>query len=308
MRKPSKYFSKTFLEQVIPSYLETFDNDRTANEYFSEACRISEYLEKDFLDITELDAQHYYEYLFSLYHEGKITRKTINLRFSTCKRLASFIHECNVVSDYKNPFYRIKKIPVDDDVSSTRVVPWRDLDKIMTTAEEDSMMYLILALAGRCAFTLTEIVKLKKSMISIDGDKVYVSFSRKDDYYAPCIRALPADVSTLMIDYLNSAIIYSEYGYIFYNQHKNPITARNIDKAVEKLVKKSGVEKRYTIKDFRTRCIVDMKLVGVTDEDIADYINVGERQVGAYATAAYFAKQCPADLVNYSLKKGDKKS
>jgi len=306
LRKPSSYFSKEFMERIVPLYIDTFENGRTANEYFSYVCLLCDYLEKDFLEITELDAQKYYNYLITKYHEEQITRKTINVRFASYKRLARFICETDLLSGYKNPFYRIKKVPVDDAVSSVHVVPWSDLDMIMTAAEDSDMMYLILALAGRCCFSLTEITKLKTSMLTIDGDRVYVSFPQKDDYSGMCVRLLPADVSKLMIDYLKTAIIYSEYGYIFYNQHKNPITARNVDAAVEKIVRKSGVKKQYTIKDFRTRCAIDMKLAGVSDGDIADYMNIGERRIGDYARATQFARQCPADLVNYSLKKGEK--
>jgi len=307
MRKPSSYFSKTFLEQVIPYYLETFEKDRTANEYFSYACLLCDYLEKDFLEITELDAQRYYNHLLSKYHAEQISRKTINLRFSSYKRLAGFIHDLNLVPDYNNPFYRIKKITTSDDISHMCIIPWEDLDKIMSAAKDDDMMYLILALASRCAFTLTEIIKLKKSMITVDGDYVYVTLPIKDEYAGTNVRMLSSDVSQLMISYLETATIYSEYGYLFYNQHRNPITARNVDSAVQRIVRNSGVDRTYTIKDFRTKCIIDMKNAGVSNSVVASYVDVEEDRIKYYARAASSVyRTCPANLVNYRLMKGEK--
>ena len=302
MRKPSIYFKDDFLNRIVPLYIESIRNPRTANEYFSYTCLLCDYLEKDFLEINEADAQKYYDYLYSKYYSEELNRKTINVRFASYKRLAGFICEHHLSPGYSNPFSRIKRIPINDDVSAIHVISMTDLDKVMSEAKPDPMMYLILALAGRCAFRLSEITGLKESMIQISDEKVYVTFPRKSDYDYPDVRLLPDDVSKLMIDYLKNIIYFSDSKYLFYNESNRPITSRNVDSAVERYVKRAGLSHKYTIKDIRTRCIIDMKNAGLPNELIADYTKLQVHRIKSYDNAARAAKTCPADLVNYQLK------
>lgn len=302
MRKPSLYFEEDFLNRILPLYFDTKKNSRTANEYFSYICLLCDYLEKDFIKITEADALKYYEYLYSKYYSGNLSRKTINVRFAAYKNLALFICEKNLLPEYKNPFHQIKRIPTSNDISVGHVISMTELDKIMSEARSDKMMYLILALAGRCAFKLSEIISLKMSMIQILDGRAYVNFPKKSEYHNLDVRMLPDDVSELMIDYLETVTFYSEEKFLFYNEHYRPITSRNIDSAVEKFVKHSGINCRYTIKDIRTRCIIDMKNSGLPDNLIADYTNLQVRHIKNYDNAARAAMDCPPDLINYQLK------
>lgn len=302
MRKPSPFFKEEFLEHIVPLFMDSMKNIATANEYYSYVCQLCDYLEKDFLEITELDVQKYYEDLLSRYYKKELSRKTINVRFAAFKRLASFICEENLCKGYTNFFTAVKKIPTSDDVAVTQIISMSDLDKIMSAAKSDEMMYLILALAGRCAFTLSDIISLKEKMIQILDGRVYVTFPRKNEYATADVRMLPADVSKLMEAYLEKVIFLSPEKYLFYNKHGKPITRRNIDSAVERLVKKAALEHRYTIKDIRSRCIVDMKNAGLPEDIIADYTSLQVQRIRNYDNAARAAKECPADLVNYQLK------
>lgn len=305
MRKFSPFFSPRMKNTILPDYIASISNAKTANEYVSYACLICDYLEKDFLEITHDDAQNYFAYLITKYNMQSLSRKTINVRLFGCNKLARFIIDNNYDDSFSNPFTRIRKFSIDDNVSPIHVISMEELDIIMTTASRDEMLYLILALASRCAFTVTEITRIRYEYIEKIDDITYICFPPKNDLAKEDIRRLPEDVNVLMSRYLDHFFGDNSTGPIFYNKHGRPLTIHNIDVYFSKLMDETGIKRRYTMKDLRTRAIIDLKNAGLLNDTIAKYTGLSEERVKMYNRAASIAQRCPADLVSYRLNTQD---
>jgi site-specific recombinase XerD len=97
-----------------------------------------------------------------------------------------------------------------------------------------------------------------------------------------------------------------ESGHLFYNKHNNPLTARNLDAYFEKIWKKSGIETKYTLKDLRSRSILDMVSAAIRSGSdlptVGAYVGIKDLRLNTYVSANTIVGDCPADLVNFQIK------
>lgn len=303
MRAPSPYFSETFYGTIWPRYSSTIRNHRTAAEYFSNICHVCDYLEKDFLSISCEDAYRYADYLNSMYSHEKLSLKTINARIGTCRRMSDFIAQNGIIDGYNAPFSDIKVLPVNDNVSVNNIPSMKEFDAILSAAKDDEQLYLILALAGRAALNASTILRLRQGNIIEKDEHVCLYLAQTSAFNQDRVIVLPKDVGSLLMEYLENHNFNSTDGHIFFNKHGRPLTLRNLDAAVEKVVRASGIDHRYTIKDFRSRAIIDLKNAGVSHSAIENYTGLSSLRISAFANAAGMVGPCPADLVNFSLVK-----
>ena len=298
MRPASKFFSEEF-ENLFHTFLASLSHSRTAAEYWGYTCLLCDYLEKDFLDIDESDARRYIDSLYVRYQQGQLSRKTINVRLSSYKSVAGFL-ETYYNDCYINPFANIPLVPVDLNVTIGHVPSMVEMDAIMSCAKNyGSMYYLILALASRCGLSLTEIVGLTvQNILETSSGTLTIVMEKKKGAtrYVP----LPVDVSGIMKEYMSS---FPTSGALFINQHGNPITRKNIESAVNKIIEASGIERHFTMRDFRTRAIVDMKKCGVDSTSLSEYAGISEAHIYRFNKVVEQVGECPADLVNYQLNK-----
>lgn len=292
------YYSEKTSGTLLPIFFQNYTNRRTSIEYSNYIGALCMYLKKDFLNITPEDAKKYYSYLYSKHVSGQISQQTINTRFSCYRTFGRFICENALHEGYSNPFLKICPETVDDNIKISNVPTMQELDVIMTSCDSD-MYYLILALAGRAAMRASEILHIRCEDISIDGGTVIIETYRKNANSNSLV--LPEDVSALMIKYLENYVAYDEAHYLFYNKHHNPLTARNLDSAIKRIVERSGVSHHYTLKDIRSRAIVDMKNANIDEDTISSYVGITKMRVSMYSNAAHAVRPCPADLVNYRL-------
>lgn len=302
MRKPSQFLSDYFKDDILKDFFQTVGNQRTRAEYFSYICILCDYAEKDFLELDSTDVSRFFQYMYTRYHNGTLARKTMNVRLSCYNSVARFIYDNYPSLDYINPFRNQQRFTVSDDVATCNVPSLAEMDKIMSAAHNDEMYYLILALAGRAALTATAIKSIRiGNIVETDSGTLGIIFPAKDDFHEPDIAVLPTDVSQLLRVYLSHYEYEDERSYLFYNKYKNPLSLRNIDKAVKKYVLKSGVSPEYTLKDIRSRAIVELSRANVPDSVIADYTGLTQKRVSAFKRAVHMSDTCPADLVNYRL-------
>lgn len=292
------YYSEKTSGTLLPMFLQNYTNRRTSTEYSNYIGALCMYLKKDFLDITSEDAGKYYGYLCSKHVNGQISQQTINTRFSCYRTFGRFICENALHDGYSNPFTKICPDTVNDNVSISNIPTMQELDRIMNSCDSD-MYYLILALAGRAAMRASEILHIRCEDILIEGNTVIIETHRKNADSNSLV--LPEDVSALMVNYLENYVAYDEDHYLFYNKYHNPLTARNLDSAIKRIVERSGVSHHYTLKDIRSRAIVDMKNANIDEDTISNYVGITKMRVGMYSNAAHVVRPCPADLVNYRL-------
>lgn len=297
---PSIYFSQEFNERIWPTFRLELKSSETEKKYFYCLCAICNFLEKDFLDISVEDAYRYVSFLESRYHAGTLAIRTINHRISVFRKLGHFISERGLLDGYVNPFFCIKQVAVNDDVTVTSFPSMREFDMILSAAKSDDAMFLILALAGRVGLSASSIVKLHINHIVAKDDIMCIVFPGKNAVEDDQVIALPADVKKIMTDYIEKHP--SVDGYLFHNKYGKPLSLKTLGTAVDRVVSASGVEKKYTLRNFRTRAILDLKKSGVSNAVISKYVGLSHLRLSSFENAIGVVGDCPADLVNFCLK------
>lgn len=300
--KKSPFYSTEFYNEILPSFLSTIKSEKTKLSYASGIRIICDYLEKDFLLIDAKSATDFFSHLYKLYQQNKISRKTINARLSCYCSLGRFIENCYPTLNYNCPFYNIERFPVDYNVSINNIPSLSEMDCILSAAKEEPMWYLIIALAGRAALSPSSILKIRKNTVRVDGECVYLYFESDNPTQEASVIVLPSDVGHLMKDYIQQ-VSTDTAGHIFFNRYGNPLTLKNISNNVKRFVQASNITNLYSIKDFRSRALIDMTKAGVSDSQLAEYSGLSTNHMRYFSKAAeVVSKSCPANLVNYQLK------
>lgn len=301
-RELSEYCSDKF-KAYYEEYCFGVSNPRTVYEYAGYINLLCNYLGKDFLDIKESDAGKYRSYMMGRISEGNLTRQTVCVRLSCYKAVGRFISEKDSSGEYRNPFERIKRPELrTDEIKPERIPTMRELDELMSSAKADPTLYLILALATRVAFNVTTIAKIKREHLVQESGKLFIFVPPANEMSSERYVMLPSDVQALMEEYLAKTAEKGE-GALFYNKHGNPMTIRNIDSMVAKLIKNCDFKGKYTMKDFRSRALLELVKTGVDPDIISSYTGLRKMRINAFVNSSGLVSgTCPADLVNYQLR------
>ena len=300
----NEYYSDKFNE-ILLEYKQAANCSRTYTEYTRVINNICNYLQKDFLEIDELDAERYFNSLKATIRTGKVTRKTVGMRLSCCNTIAKFIEQQYGELSYMNPFKLITRPEVSASISPTSIPSIEELDMIMTQAkEEGDDIFLIMALATRMSLSSTAIVKLTKNDVLEEKGRLYLKTEPVSTKPANLLM-VPDDVQPILKKHLET-LKTDEKGHLFFNKHNNPLTIRNLDTIVKKIIDRSGIENTYTLKDLRKRGVLEFAktIKGSEDiKDIADYVGIKTNRLNEYIRAAnYISDTCPPNLVNYKLR------
>ena len=90
MREPSIYFSPTFYPQIWQDFSRSFKSKGAKSDYFMLCCDICDFAGKDFLALTDDDAQAYFDLLLSRQMNGKLSLDTINVKFYRLHSLSKY--------------------------------------------------------------------------------------------------------------------------------------------------------------------------------------------------------------------------
>ena len=297
------YYSESF-NMIFKEYLVRISNQRTAYEYEGYVILLCNYCCKDFLEITKEDAMSFFNYMESKRQNGTLSGKTICVRLSCYRALTLYIQKNHPELELSNAFLDIKRPDVSDEIQQINIPSMKELDAVMSVAKEEPMYYCIIAMATRTALSASNIVKLTLNNIKIIDGQTVLQISQESKKKEDIFVRLPEDVIMILSDYMDTLdenLLDSE-GHLFYNKHKHALTIKNLDDAVARILKKSGLENKYTMKDFRTRAVLEYAKAGATEHEIVDYTGLGELRIRSFYRAASKISDCPASLVNYSLR------
>lgn len=305
MRRLNNYCSDEFRE-LFRRYGCSVRKNRTLEEYVSYVNLICGFLQMDFLEINTESAERYMRYMMSSYHDGKLSRKTICVRLSCYKSIGRYLEE--VSSGYISPFEYIRRPDKSDDsINPKRIPTIEELDSFMSVVKNDPMYFAIYALATRVGLSASAILKLR------DADVMRETYGEERDEVKMFLRLdgnglsedryiiLPKDVTEILEQYLAVREPTNDC-FLFHNHHKRALTLKNLDSATERFVRACGIE-RYTMKDFRSRALLELMKTGADIDSIKEYTGLSYMRINTLARSKYLVdKKCPADLVNYELK------
>ena len=304
MRAFNEYCSEKF-KKAFSAYAVSVRSERTLGEYVSIVNMITSFLGKDFLKITEPDALRYFEYLQGEVERGNISSGTYNLRTSCMKTIAKFVQEEGL--GFENPFVRVKRYEADDSIKERFIPTIDELDKIIESASGDPMWFLILCLALRACLTATQITRIRRHNIFVESDgRVILFYPKTSTQPKDLWITLPKDVRGLMLSYLETEK-GDEEGHIFFNEWRNPLSIRNVDKGVKKFVAASGVPHHYSLKDLRSRGVLEMASADIDPEEIGEYAGLSQMRVRSFLEKKHLInRECPQDRALFQLKHFEK--
>lgn len=310
MARTSEFLSEEFL-QYFGRYAATLKNERTVAEYQSAVSLLCDYAKKDFLAITELDADNYFHYLTKRVIEGSLKNTTLNGRLYILKQVASYIVETFPQANYKNPFLLVQpERGIKNNIKPSSIPSLSEIDLFLSHVDSP-MYYLIFCMAFRIALSAQDILSLKLSIVQKFDDNYCLHYPSKNRFTPDRVIVLPKDIEELLVNYISNMSYVDEKGHLFYNKHHNPLTPRNLDAYFERTLKDSGIETKYTLKDFRSRGILDMVNAAIkSDADLSSvgsYVGIKDLRLNTYVSANTIVGDCPANLVNFSVKTTEKK-
>ncbi|WP_026653441.1 tyrosine-type recombinase/integrase [Butyrivibrio proteoclasticus] len=296
MRNFSEVLSEDFKRYFMECTMNM--NSRTRDEYISYINLLVNRQCKDFIDITEEDARSYFNYLGSKLDSGSMTRKTVGVRLSCFRTIASFLED--KIEEYRNPFINIVRPEISPDINPNRIPSMEELDMLMSASRTDPKSFLIMALATRMGLSVTSILSLNRGSIVKEGSITYLYFASKNDFKGNSYIPVPEDVAVILDDYVSQ--LSDEDNVLFKNKRGNRMNLQNVDKIVRDLVKTTGIKTNYTMKDFRNRAILEMAAHGASLNDLKAYTGLSDVRLDTFMKHTdYVSTHCPANLVNYRL-------
>ncbi len=297
----SIYMSDLFAERIYPAFASTKKKPRTAADYFQSARMICDFCKKDFLSLTSEDAKAYYEYLKEQEANGKISNRTIKVRFVGFNQLARFVCAGYPEQMQDNPFENILLPLTEEHLKYQRIPSMKEIDDLLTAAKDDEQMYLILCLICRMGLTASETVKLRRQQIvEMDEGKIAIICTGKDGN--ELLRPVPEDVRDILLSFMEKNGIEAE---LFHNEWKKPLTERNLDYLIKKYSALAGIETKCSVKDLRNRAILSMLQANASPQEVAQYAGIGMVRVRQFVNEGNVIANCPADLVNFRIVKKD---
>lgn len=300
----SEYMSEEFKE-ILQSFLSSKKNKRTKTEYLGYIRILCDnFIKKDFLMITQEDAASAFHNMQERIRKGTLSYKTVCVRLSCYNALSRFICQEYPEYEFKNPFRDIERPVVNDKVSPAKIPSLEELDRIMGIAKENLMYYFILALTTRCGLTASQIVKLTKSNFFEEGNKMGLYLPNYERETKSKAILLPSDVMEIAKQYISSMIKIKvdEEEHLFYNKRGNVLTLKNLSDNISDIVEQANVEFPYTMKDMRSRAILDLVEAGASEDDVQQYMGIGSMRTRQFFEAKGMVNRCPVELVNYKLK------
>ncbi len=294
-------------ESIFNNYM--IENDyspRTRSEYYRRICMICDWCGKDFFELTREDAQAYFLFLQGQYYAKDISTRTIYSRMNTYSGFANHIQSNHLLDDYINPFTDIKVVtPTNNGLPIRNIPSSASVDRILDSAP-DEMYYLVFTLAFRVGLFLSEIVALTLSHVVESNNVIFLHCNVRRTVPERMV-PLPDDVGVLLKNYIAHMTYTDEAGHLFYNKYKNPLTCDNVESRIRKIVKSGGFDINYSMRDLRTRSILDMVSASISTENsldaVADYVGLHDRRLRTYIKAnSNIITSVPANLVNISIK------
>lgn len=306
--KKSDYFSDEFTD-ILEKYVSSKTNTRSACEYWGNIRILCDTLQKDFLAIEPSDAQTFFSYMAQRVKQGTIKKATVNIRKSNYNTLANHIVENYPEYDFVNPFSVLIPYELNTSIPPSSIPSLSEIDAFLAATQGNMMYHLIFCLAFRMALTASELISLRLQNVQVVDGRRCIHLPANSDFEKDRILFLPEDIDCLVVRYLDTLVFHDADGHLFYNKYRNPLTLRNLDKAVQKYMKLAGIDAHYTLKDLRSRAILDMVSAaqknGTPVGAVADFVGLQGLRLNTYVSASdvtQMDKENPASYVSIRVK------
>ncbi len=250
MKLRSEYISETFKREIWPCFEEEFSGGRahSLKNYKNTLEPFCNFVQKDFLSITQEDISSYYAYLEGRVQAGTMSQRTMltykkNLRALSCAA-ERFIKEKQLPIIYNNYFHN----SVQGDVRSISENAWlassEEVSRLIAQAHSPKEM-LVLVMLTEGALTASQISTLTWEGLDEEGH-----WYRYDECHG-------FSVSELFLiawrDYKEEFLEAGQEpkGLLFLNRNKNPINTKGISSLIKRCRREAGISSDITARQLR---------------------------------------------------------
>lgn len=281
MREASVYTSKKIKEEIWSEFSKRFKNAASHNVYFSDLNEAMDYLEKDFLEFRQKDADKYYDYLIKKTKSHLLKATTVKKKLNELHKFSEFIVEYrdafSIPQEFEN-FFQKYAIQYVADYETTELMPIEKVDAILHSARENLMDYLILSLAFRMMLKSTQIVELKKEDFIADPNGVYLIMPNKKD-----IKYVPEDIVVILERYLERR---EEKEFLFYNKWGRKLNKQYLHRMLRRHTRQAGVPD-CSMQDLRNTGAGVMFAYGVEAQNVAKQMGITSIHIKRYDNVLY---------------------
>jgi len=269
------YLSPLFENEIWPMFAKALNTAKSRSDYFAILRDISGYLKKDFLSISDADAQSYFNHLLILSANGKQSIKTIKVKLARMNSVSNFVLRNSYLFELQqtylsNPFQKVSLPETDDYLTAKNVPDIDDLNSILHKAEENGTLYLILSMMVRCALSAGEICTLKfEDFIQDSNGNVGIEYCYRN---VKRYIKIPEDILKLIQEYIGDMTV-SQSAYLFHNRRGNPLRIRDLERLYLKYLP-AEEKPHFTLSDIRNGSAAYMLVCGASTTEVARYIGI----------------------------------
>lgn len=274
-------FASELTKRIWIDFRGHFKSRTTEASYQIDLDEIMEYMQKDFLEMTDVDVKAYYDYMQNRVTKGLLKGSTVSKKFRELHSFAQYICEREEVKclqpeflDLYEPYLKL----LEKQEKLAKFVPVQDIDKLFEAAKENRMVYCIFAFLYRMGMSSTEIVKLVPNDFCRYENGMYVEIEgRRELVY------VPEDVEEIFLSYLEER---QDRPWLFYNQRGNQLNTMYISRMMKKYTSLAGIP-CYSAQSVRNTCAFTLDSYGASKEQTARQLGITGTQIHRYDGKIY---------------------
>jgi len=249
------------------------------------------------LDATPLDADAYHQNMLCRVHDNSLSEYTVNMRLRVCSDFYAWLYENGAVKT--NPFSFIELSVLDDRPFTDKIPTVEDIDSALAAAKEmGESTYLSLCLVVRMALTDSDLRNIKTSNVVEFEGTVALHFvdAKGKQKEAHRYVVVPEDLKEAVLRYKEGCTTE----YLFPSNRGTQYSVKGLETRNEKLMRAAGLKGKFSLKDFRTRAILQMLNDGADEKDVCCYANITMKRVHSYQDSHILKGKmlacCPANV------------
>lgn len=320
MRKSGKLLSdvplsEDFYKYMLDPFLATVLAERTKKEYRRQILTVCGFfynmrgVRYSFEQLTADDAKYYFlTYLTGECSKGNLSSDTYRLRLASCKNFARYLEQrvpslslidgyegiTSYTSSFSALYSRVKPTLVD----TSDILSDAEVTQALSLAYDyNRALFCIFALSFRMYLPQSIILSLKKDQFNfIDDNGHTICLLTYIEKNKQVFKRIPADLTSIMREYVAGCD-----SYLFLNQRRNPMTADNLSRLLDRFQKSTGC--RIRIGQLRSKGIVDLISHNKEDlDEVGDFTGLSKKMLEGYGQAAdRIENSCIADNSGYCI-------
>ena len=258
--------------QIINEFCQNLEEKGRSNStiiaYKKDLEQLSEYLNKNLkgLVLEKADLPALNQFISDISKSGEFTLKTVSRKINSIKTFYKYLSDLKLING--NPSTEIKHPKLIK--RQPRILSGLEYRAVRDLARSNVRLFTIVELLLQTGIRIGELARLNRSDIIIKNGVTFLKIAQFESYPAREIE-LNGCAKGALDAYLQKIPAPEASDNLFYTKTGRPLLIRNIRSAIDKLFKKSEIQKA-TVNDIRNTFIVYQLSNGIKLKQLAEYV------------------------------------